>query len=70
MTAEERTKIKDFKKCNFKKMHTYFLKETEKKKSMTNEQKQVIIYYIEYSYLILFNRYIIFIAYTLLKLYF
>ena len=52
MTAEERTKIKDFKKCNFKKMHTYFLKETEKKKSMTNEQKQVIIYYIEYSYLI------------------
>ena len=48
MTAEERSQISDFKKCNFKKMHTYFLGETEKRKSRTKEQKQVIIFYTDY----------------------
>ncbi|KAI1713512.1 eukaryotic DNA topoisomerase i, catalytic core domain-containing protein [Ditylenchus destructor] len=42
MTPQEREKITDLTKCNFKKMHAYFQEETEKRKAMTKEEKQKI----------------------------
>ena len=46
MTHEERSVISDFKKCNFKKMHTYYLGETEKRKARSKEEKLVITSYV------------------------
>lgn len=42
MTNEERKIIKDLKKCNFKEMHSYFVKKNEERKNWTKEQKQVL----------------------------
>ena len=40
MTEKERAKITDLKKCNFKKMHAYFLDVAEKNRNKTKEEKQ------------------------------
>ncbi|CAD5111129.1 unnamed protein product [Dimorphilus gyrociliatus] len=42
MTTEERLKITDLSKCDFREMHEYFLKKTEERKAMTKEEKQEI----------------------------
>lgn len=42
MTPEEREKITDLAKCDFKELQNYFLTETEKRKAMGKEEKQKI----------------------------
>lgn len=42
MSTEERLKITDLTKCNFKEMHEYFVKKSEERKAMTKEEKQEI----------------------------
>lgn len=41
MTAEEKAKITDLKKCNFQEICDYFKKKTEERKAMSKEEKQV-----------------------------
>ncbi|XP_074030808.1 DNA topoisomerase 1 isoform X2 [Leptinotarsa decemlineata] len=40
MTEKERELITDLKKCNFRKMHAYFMDQSEKNKNRTKEEKQ------------------------------
>ena len=48
MTSEEKAKITDLKKCNFGEMNEYFKAQSEARKAMTKEEKQVSNYmYIE-----------------------
>lgn len=42
MNSEEREKIIDLAKCDFKEMQQYYLAETEKRKAMTKEEKKKI----------------------------
>lgn len=42
MTSDEREKITDLAKCNFKELQEYYLSETEKRKAMSKEEKQKI----------------------------
>lgn len=42
MTSEERAKISDLKKCNFKSMHAYFMDMAEKNRNRTKEEKQAL----------------------------
>ena len=42
MNEEERKTIKDLKKCDFSKVHEYFLKKTEERKAMTKDEKKKI----------------------------
>ncbi|KAI6174966.1 DNA topoisomerase I [Aphelenchoides bicaudatus] len=42
MTQEERDKITDLKKCDFKAMHTYFTAEAEKRRNMSKDEKKAI----------------------------
>uniref|UniRef100_A0A3Q3XD39 DNA topoisomerase I n=1 Tax=Mola mola TaxID=94237 RepID=A0A3Q3XD39_MOLML len=42
MTAEEKAKITDLKKCNFTEMNEYFKAQSEARKAMSKEQKQKI----------------------------
>uniref|UniRef100_A0A8C9SZU5 DNA topoisomerase n=1 Tax=Scleropages formosus TaxID=113540 RepID=A0A8C9SZU5_SCLFO len=42
MTAEERDLICEFSKCDFGEMHRYFVEQSEKKKDMSKEEKEVI----------------------------
>lgn len=44
MTADERKLIKKLSKCDFSKIHKYFLEKTEEKKNMTKEEKQVCVF--------------------------
>ena len=41
MTAEEKEKITDLKKCNFREICEYFKQESEKRKNRTKEEKKV-----------------------------
>ena len=41
MTAEEKEKITDLKKCNFREICDYFKAESEKRKNRTKEEKKV-----------------------------
>lgn len=41
MTAEEKSKITDLKKCNFAEMSEYFKAQSEARKAMTKEAKLV-----------------------------
>lgn len=41
MTSEEKSKITDLKKCDFTEMNEYFKAQTEARKAMTKEEKQV-----------------------------
>lgn len=41
MTSEEKAKITDLNKCDFTKMSEYFKTQTEARKAMTKEEKQV-----------------------------
>lgn len=41
MTSEEKSKITDLKKCNFTEMSEYFKLQSEARKAMTKEEKQV-----------------------------
>lgn len=42
MTEKERGRITDLKKCNFKKMHVYFMDVAEKNRNKTKEEKKEI----------------------------
>jgi DNA topoisomerase-1 len=42
MSSEERDKITDLTKCDFKAMHTYFMAEAEKRRNMSKEEKKAI----------------------------
>ncbi|XP_060725740.1 DNA topoisomerase I, mitochondrial isoform X2 [Tachysurus vachellii] len=42
MTEDERKQIKKLSKCDFGKIHQYFLEKAEEKKNMTKEEKQVL----------------------------
>lgn len=42
MTDKEKAKITDLKKCNFKKMHAYFMDIAEKNRNRTKEEKQAL----------------------------
>lgn len=44
MTAEEKAKITDLKKCNFTEMSEYFKAQSEARKAMTKEEKLVSHY--------------------------
>ena len=41
MTAEEKAKITDLKKCNFSEMSEYFKAQSEARKAMSKEEKLV-----------------------------
>lgn len=41
MTSEEKSKITDLNKCNFSEMNEYFKAQSEAKKQMSKEEKQV-----------------------------
>lgn len=41
MTSEEKSKITDLKKCDFTEMSDYFKAQSEARKAMTKEEKQV-----------------------------
>lgn len=41
MTSEEKATVTDLKKCNFTEMSEYFKAQSEARKAMTKEQKQV-----------------------------
>lgn len=41
MTSEEKSKISDLNKCNFNEMSEYFKAQSEARKQMTKEEKQV-----------------------------
>lgn len=41
MTSEEKSKISDLNKCNFTEMSEYFKAQSEARKQMTKEEKQV-----------------------------
>ena len=41
MTAEEKTKLTDLKKCDFSEMSDYFKAQSEARKAMTKEEKLV-----------------------------
>lgn len=50
MTSKEKELITDLKKCNFKKMHAYFIKKSEERKAMSKEEKKVfLLFYFIYS---------------------
>ncbi|XP_018025514.1 DNA topoisomerase I, mitochondrial isoform X2 [Hyalella azteca] len=42
MTSEERAVITDLKKCDFRKMHTYFLQKNEERKNRSKEEKKAL----------------------------
>ncbi|KAG7336284.1 hypothetical protein KOW79_000977 [Hemibagrus wyckioides] len=42
MAEDERKQIKKLSKCDFSKIHKYFLEKSEEKKNMTKEEKQVL----------------------------
>lgn len=44
MTSEEKAIITDLKKCNFSEMSEYFKAQSEARKAMTKEEKQVSYY--------------------------
>ena len=41
MTKEEKETITDLRKCDFRKMHAYFMAESEARKNRTKEEKLV-----------------------------
>lgn len=41
MTSEEKSKIAELKKCDFTEMHKYFKAQSEARKQMSKEEKQV-----------------------------
>ena len=41
MTHDEKAKIKDLKKCNFKYIHAYYQKKSEERKALSKEEKAV-----------------------------
>lgn len=41
MTSEERAKLTDLKKCDFTEMSEYFKAQSEARKAMSKEEKQV-----------------------------
>ena len=41
MTHQERTDIKDFKKCDFKEIFEYYKLKSEERKAWSKEEKQV-----------------------------
>lgn len=41
MTSEEKSKITDLNKCNFSEMNEYFKAQSEARKQMSKEEKQV-----------------------------
>lgn len=41
MTSEEKSKISDLNKCNFSEMNEYFKAQSEARKQMSKEEKQV-----------------------------
>lgn len=41
MTSEEKAKITDLKKCDFSEMHQYFKAQSEARKAMSKDEKQV-----------------------------
>lgn len=43
MTPEEKSKITELKKCDFTEMHEYFKAQSEARKQMTKEEKQVSV---------------------------
>ena len=43
MTSEEKSKITDLNKCDFGEMHEYFKAQSEARKQMTKEDKQVTL---------------------------
>lgn len=45
MTSEEKAKITDLKKCDFTEMGEYFKAQSEARKAMTKEAKQVGYYF-------------------------
>lgn len=45
MTEDERKLIKKLSKCDFSKIHKYFVEKSEVKKNMTKEEKQVCLGY-------------------------
>ncbi len=45
MTDEEKVKMTDLKKCNFSEMSEYFKAQSEARKAMSKEEKQVSFYY-------------------------
>lgn len=45
MTEDERKLIKKLSKCDFSKIHKYFVEKSEEKKNMTKEEKQVCLGY-------------------------
>lgn len=42
MSHKEREKFSDFSKCDFRKMHTYFLQKNEERKNRTKEEKKAL----------------------------
>lgn len=44
MTPKEKEIITDLKKCDFRKMHAYFIKKSEERKAMSKDEKKVILY--------------------------
>lgn len=42
MTAEEKAKIVKFSKCNFKKIHAYYVMKNEERKNRTKEEKKAL----------------------------
>ena len=44
MTAEEKAKLTDLKKCNFTEMSEYFKAQSEARKAMTKDEKLVNYY--------------------------
>lgn len=41
MTEKERAVITDLSKCDFRKMHAYFVQKSEERKAMSKEEKKV-----------------------------
>lgn len=41
MTSEEKSKITELKKCDFTEIHKYFKAQSETRKQMSKEEKQV-----------------------------
>ena len=42
MTSKEREIITDLSKCDFRKMHTYFVSKNEERKNKTKEEKKAL----------------------------
>lgn len=44
MTSEEKSKITDLNKCNFAEMNEYFKAQSEARKQLSKEEKQVFLH--------------------------